>query len=66
VEKFASFPRERWCQVRLAYDGKGTATFFVNGDRWAEIAGVKMKAGKPAKITVGPFKGSIDEVRLTQ
>jgi hypothetical protein len=65
-DKFKDFPRERWCQVRVAYDGKGRATLTVDGEKWGEVSGVKMKAGKAARVTVGPFKGSVDEVRLIQ
>jgi hypothetical protein len=60
------FPRERWCQVKITWDGKGKAMFFVDGKAWGTIAGPTLKPGLAAPLTfsVGPFKGMVDEVRL--
>jgi hypothetical protein len=70
AERFGKeFPRERWCQVRMTYDGKGAATFYVDGERWGESRGVAFKnaaGNKPAVLTIGPFRGSVDEVKLSR
>jgi glycosyl hydrolase family 9/cellulase-like Ig domain-containing protein/PKD domain-containing protein len=66
-EEFArKFPRERWCQVKIAYDGQGRARFLVDGQAWGTMEGPVFKPGlkKPLVLTVGPFRGMVDEVRV--
>jgi hypothetical protein len=67
--KFAAeFPRRQWAEVAIEYDGKGTASFFVNGQAWGskQGCGFRENESKPTVLTVGPFKGMVDEVRLTE
>jgi hypothetical protein len=64
VDRFKDFPRDRWCQIRITFDGKDSATFQVDGQTWGETRGKIFKGTKPLLLTVGPFKGSVDELRL--
>ena len=66
-ERFRNFPKEQWCLVRIEFDGKGVATFWVDSEKWGSIEGVVLKdptAQKPTTVGFGPFRGSIDELRM--
>ena len=60
-------PRERWCHVKIAYDGKDTARFFIDGKCLGEGKGRIFRPEKTALVfTLGPFRGLVDEVRLSK
>lgn len=64
-EKFAkSFPRGRWCHVKLAYDGKRKSTLLIDGEIWGtlDVPPFKANLNKPLTLSVGPFRGMIDEL----
>jgi len=60
------FPRDRWCHVKLTYDGQGKARFLVDGQVWGSSEGPVFRGGlkTPLVLTIGPFRGMVDEVRL--
>lgn len=60
------FPRNRWCHVQIVYDGQKQARFFVDGALWGVTATPPFKPGlkTPTTLTIGPFRGLLDEVRL--
>ncbi len=61
-----SFPRKRWCHVRIEYDGRGGAELCVNGKRMGGGEGRIFRSdrkGSP-RFTFGPLIGRIDEVRV--
>jgi hypothetical protein len=64
--KFKTFPRDRWCHVAIKYDGRGESTFSVDGEVWGRQAGQAFKPNldKPLTLSVGPFRGMVDEVRV--
>jgi hypothetical protein len=68
-KKFASdFPRNRWCQVRITYDGQQNAEFFVDGQSWG-TASVKLPsdaAGQPLKLVMGPFRGLVSQLEMSK
>ena len=66
-DRFRNFPKERWCQVRIDFNGQGSASFYVDGEKWGALEGVRIKdpKGDPAAITFGPFRGAIDELHLS-
>jgi hypothetical protein len=66
-DKFArEFPRERWCQVKIVYDGQGQSQLLVDGVLWGTSSERPFKAveRKPLVFTIGPLRGTVDEVRL--
>ncbi|MCC2672248.1 MAG: glycoside hydrolase, partial [Armatimonadetes bacterium] len=66
-ERFArEFPRHRWCHVRITHDAAGKEQFFVDGKPWGAISGPVFRPGlkTPLVLTLGPFRGMVDEVRL--
>ena len=68
-EKFdKEFPKNRWCQVKLVYDGKGTQELFIDGKSWGKTTEPTLKPlpGKPLQLMLGPIRGMIDEVRLSK
>jgi hypothetical protein len=67
-EKFAKgFPRRRWCHVKITYDGAGAARFLLDGKPFAEGKGQVFREGKAAlTFTLGPFRGLVDEVRVSR
>lgn len=68
-ERFAKeFPRNRWTHVTIAYNGKDKSTFSVDGKQWGEIAGQAFKptVKRPLVFSFGPFRGMVDEVRVTR
>lgn len=62
----AEFPKQRWCHVKIAYDGQGSARFLVDGTEWGVLGGqpLKPEANEPVMLHLGPFRGKVDEVRL--
>jgi hypothetical protein len=62
----SGFPRDRWCQVKLVYDGKGTASFYVDGKLWGSTQDQTFRptVNHPLTLSFGPFKGMVDEVRV--
>ena len=67
-ERFAKeFPRNRWCNVKIVYDGKGAAMLLVDGKAWGKHEGPlfnEQAKNKPVVFTIGPFRGMVDEVRV--
>jgi hypothetical protein len=66
-EKFAAeFPRGRWCHVRITWDGRGQARFYVDGKVFGEGAAAAFKPGakEPLVYSLGPVRGYVDEVRI--
>jgi hypothetical protein len=69
AQKFAAdFPRNQWSHVEIAYDGRDTARFYVDGKLWGTQTGSLIAASKkpPMTLTVGPFVGMVDEIRLSR
>jgi hypothetical protein len=66
-EVFAkSFPKNRWCHVAIVFDGKETATFLLDGKSLGSITGrIFRDDPSPVTLSFGPFKGMIDELRLS-
>jgi len=67
--KFAAdFPRQQWVHVEIKYDGKDSATFYVDSKPWGTQQGKLLRPDKktPLALTVGPFKGMVDEIRLSR
>ena len=62
------FPRGRWCQVRIAWDGRESARFFVDGQLFGEGKGAAFKPGakEPLVFSLGPLRGLVDEVRVSK
>ena len=61
----APSPPNRWCQVKLTFDGK-QSTFSVDGKGWGSIPGSPFKAtlNKPLTLSFGPFRGMVDELQV--
>src|SRR6202042_2905558 len=52
AEKFASdFPRNQWAHVEIAYDGRDTARFYVDGKLWGTKTGNLIAASKKTPMT---------------
>jgi hypothetical protein len=66
-KKFSTdFPRNRWCQVRIEYDGNQHAAFFVDGQSWGSVP-VKMPGqNRPLELVVGPFRGLLSELKISK
>jgi hypothetical protein len=67
--KFADdFAREQWHHVRIAWDGRSAARFFLDGKLLGEAPGRPFKpaAKEPLVFSLGPFRGLVDEVRVSK
>jgi len=68
-ERFAKeFPRERWCQVRIVYDGRGQGRFEIDGKLLGQGEGRFFNPVRrnPTTFSFGPFYGLVDEVRVSK
>lgn len=62
-----AFPRFKWVQFKLAYDGSDKTEFFLDGKKLGETSGMAISHAAPndAAFFVGPFIGMVDDVSLT-
>jgi hypothetical protein len=60
------FPRGRWCHVRLVWREGGESAVWVDGQRWAatEESPLRIDRDGPFTLTVGPFSGYLDALRV--
>lgn len=68
-DRFAKeFPRDRWCHVRIVYDGRGRGRFEVDGRLFGQGAGrfFNPVRREPTTFSLGPFCGLVDEVRVSK
>jgi hypothetical protein len=59
------FPRNRWCHVKITYDGNGGVKMYVDDKLFGEGSGAIFKRSGDTKFSLGPFNGRVDEVRVS-